>query len=139
MFLSALLLFHFLKGFTSHSIRRVVYKYSSMCDSMSISFYSLIICCCCNVPQYFRRFAYCWEGRGFEQGKEEYIQSTYNFVIKQKFVCLTHSEARHTKMLEFGAEKALLQGQVRMNGWLVLMLRNSQISEGSSKASLKAK
>ena len=32
-------------------------------------------------------------------------------VTKRKFMCLGHSEAKQTEMLEFGAEKGLLQGQ----------------------------
>ena len=34
-------------------------------------------------------------------------------VTKGKFVCLTHSEAKQTDMLEFGAEGDLLQGHAR--------------------------
>lgn len=32
-------------------------------------------------------------------------------VTKHKFMCLVHSEAKRMEMLEFGAEKVLLQGQ----------------------------
>ena len=35
-----------------------------------------------------------------------------------KLVCLIHSEAKQTKMLEFGAEKDLMQGWARRTGSL---------------------
>ena len=37
----------------------------------------------------------------------------FESVIGHRFVCLTHSEAKQTKMSEFGAEKGLLQGTAR--------------------------
>ena len=37
----------------------------------------------------------------------------FESVIGHRFVCLTHSEAKQTKMSEFGAEKGLLLGQPR--------------------------
>ena len=37
-------------------------------------------------------------------------------VTEYKVVCLTHSEAKQTKSLEFGAEKGVLQGQARRVG-----------------------
>ena len=40
----------------------------------------------------------------------------YLFVIKHKFVCLMHTEAKQTEKLEFGAEKCLFQGQARRTG-----------------------
>jgi len=36
--------------------------------------------------------------------------------MEYKFMCLTHSEAKQTKSLEFGAEKGVLQGQARRMG-----------------------
>ena len=37
-------------------------------------------------------------------------------VVKSKFLCLTHSEAKQTKTSDFGAEKGLLQSQARRKG-----------------------
>ena len=37
-------------------------------------------------------------------------------VVKCTFVYLRHSEAKQTKVSEFGAEKGLLQGQARRMG-----------------------
>ena len=42
----------------------------------------------------------------------------YEHVTKCKFMCPTHGEAKQTKISEFRAEKALLQGHARI-GWLV--------------------
>ena len=39
-------------------------------------------------------------------------------VTEHKFVCPTHSEAKQTKMSEFGTEKGLLQGHARRTGGL---------------------
>ena len=39
-----------------------------------------------------------------------------NNVVKPKFVCPVHNEAKKTKTLGFGAEKGLLQGQARRTG-----------------------
>ena len=36
-----------------------------------------------------------------------------HLVTDSKFVCLTHSEAKQTETLAFGAEKGLLQGHAR--------------------------
>ena len=36
-------------------------------------------------------------------------------IVKLKFMCPTVSEAKQTKMLDFGAEKDWLQGQARIN------------------------
>ena len=38
------------------------------------------------------------------------------FVFEPKFVCSTHSEAKQTATLKFGAEKGLLQGHARRMG-----------------------
>ena len=38
------------------------------------------------------------------------------FFAKPKFVCPMHSEAKQTKMSEFGADKGLLQGQAKSTG-----------------------
>jgi len=37
-------------------------------------------------------------------------------VAELMFMCPRHSEAKQTKMSEFGAEKGLLQGQARRRG-----------------------
>ena len=113
-----LLLFHFLRVFTSQGIRRVVCKYSGMYDSMSVSFYFLSICCCC---MFLSISDLLTAGRveDLSRGrKNTFSLPIVVFVIKHKFVCPAHSEARHTKLLEFGAEKGLLQGQVRRMGGL---------------------
>ena len=39
-----------------------------------------------------------------------------DYVIQGKFMCPTHSEAKLTETLEFGAEKGALQGRVRRIG-----------------------
>ena len=39
-----------------------------------------------------------------------------DYVIQGKFMCPTHSEAKLTETLEFGAEKGALQGPVRRIG-----------------------
>ena len=37
------------------------------------------------------------------------METFIDAVIKYKFLCLMHSEAKQTEMLEFGAEKGLLR------------------------------
>ena len=39
-----------------------------------------------------------------------YLDDLKMLLNKCKFVCLTHSETKQTKILAFGAEKELLQG-----------------------------
>ena len=51
-----------------------------------------------------------------------------HIVVKPKFVCLMHSEAKQTKTSEFGAEKSLLQGPCKENRWL--MLERLQLPDG---------
>ena len=46
-------------------------------------------------------------------------------VVKPKFLCLAHSEAKQTEMSEFGAKKGLLQGQARRTGGSYLKDLNS--------------
>ena len=41
-------------------------------------------------------------------------------VVKPKFMCRRHSEAKQTKTLEFGAQKGLLQGLSKEKGQLML-------------------
>ena len=52
-------------------------------------------------------------------------------------VCPTHSEAKQTETLEFGAEKGLLQGQARRTGGSCPKTLDS--SKGFSKVLLKAR
>ena len=35
------------------------------------------------------------------------------FVVERKFVCMIHSEAKHTETTEFGAEEGFLRGHAR--------------------------
>lgn len=37
----------------------------------------------------------------------------FSLFLNSKFMCATHSEAKQTKISEFGAEEDLLQGQAR--------------------------
>ena len=53
-------------------------------------------------------------------------------VTKRKFVYLTHSEAKQTKTLKFGAEEGLLQGHARRMGYLCL--KNSKLLKGFSQS-----
>ena len=46
------------------------------------------------------------------------ISHSFSLVAECKFLCPTHSEAKQTKTLEFGAEKGLLQGQAKRMGGL---------------------
>ena len=113
-----LLLFHFLRGFTSQGIRRVVCKYSGMYDSMSISFYFLSICCCC---MFLSISDLLTAGRveDLSRGrKNTFSLPIIVFVIKHKFVCTTHREAQQTETLEFEAEKDLPRGQSKRMGGL---------------------
>ena len=58
-------------------------------------------------------------------------------VTEHKFLCPTHSEAKQTKMSEFGAEEGLLQGHARRQ---VARAQNTPNSPKSfSKALLKAR
>ena len=41
---------------------------------------------------------------------------TKDCAVEPKFICPTHSEAKQTKMSEFGAEEDLLQGKTRRTG-----------------------
>ena len=56
--------------------------------------------------------------------------SLYNHhtVVEPKFVCLTCSEAKQTKMSEFEAEKGLLQGPCKKNRQL--MLKKPKLLDG---------
>ena len=48
-------------------------------------------------------------------------------IVGLKSLCLTHSEAKQTETLEFGAEQGLLQGQARRMGGLHSKDLNSPI------------
>ena len=51
-------------------------------------------------------------------------------------MCLTHSEAKQTETLEFGAEKGLLQGQARR--WVAHVLKSPELSEGFRQSIFKS-
>lgn len=65
---------------------------------------------------------------GFPVGVLSYFINSMGLILllnissraRQKFMCLTNGGAKYTEMLEFGAEKGLLQGPCRENGGLVL-------------------
>ena len=50
-------------------------------------------------------------------------------------MCPTHSEAKHTETLEFGAEKGLLQGHARRR--LAHAPQNPELSEGFQQSIFK--
>ena len=52
-------------------------------------------------------------------------------------MCLTHSEAKQTEILDFGAEKGLLQGSSKENGQL--MLKNLKLPDGLGGKVFKGK
>ena len=52
-------------------------------------------------------------------------------------MCLTHSEAKQTKTLEFGAEKCLMQGPSKEYGWL--MLKRPKLTGGFQGSVFKGK
>lgn len=56
-----------------------------------------------------------------------------NCVIKNKFMCLTNRETRQKEILEFEAEKALMQGDV------LLMSKKHELFEVFSKIFFKAR
>ena len=60
--------------------------------------------------------------------KQTFCFLTSKGVVKLKFVCPTHSEAKQTEMSEFGAEKGLLQGPCKENRWL--MLKRPELPNG---------
>ena len=53
------------------------------------------------------KYIFCWQQRVAPESTEP--------TVKPKFMCLTPSEAKQTKTLEFGADKDPLQGQARNN------------------------
>ena len=67
------------------------------------------------------------------------------FVTECQLMWLTHSEAKQTKMSEFGAEKGLLQGHGRRvvgdsgEGWVTRDPLNPQLFEGVSAKHFKGK